>query len=121
MDSLVAAIVGVVCVAVVTTWLYKATRFEYAVSGKFLEIKFIWGGLFPIKKSVPLSDIKSVHRMESIREIIPIVSGTFPSLWGKFKPSKIVVISKRGVGIFPTMVTPEDPEAFVAQISPLLH
>ena len=114
-------IIWVFAVAILSIWLYRATHFEYIQVDRILEIKLVWAGLFSIPKRIPLSDIESVHRLKSLREALPLVGGTFPSLWGKFRPSKMLILSRKGKKFLPIIIAPDNPEEFVNRISPLLR
>lgn len=119
-DVIIAFSIWVVSMIGITAWLYKSTRFVYTIEKNVLSICFLWAGLIPIKKNIPLSEIVLAKKIGSLREIIPLLNGTFPSLWGKFRPSKMVVISRKTSRIFPTMITPDDPDAFLGNILPLI-
>ena len=121
MDVIIGFSVWVVSMVGITVWLYKSTRFVYSIEQNVLRIRLLWAGLIPIDKKIPLSEIDSVYKLASLREIIPLVNGTFPSLWGKFRPSKMVVIKRKAFGIFPTMITPDDPDVFLQNILPLFQ
>jgi hypothetical protein len=98
---------------------YLLTRFDYEVdtSAGFLVIVMWWCGFFRITRSVSFESIRSVRRISRTKDIIPLVSGTFPSLWGRFRPSRMVAVfcAERG-RFFPLLVTPADPEDFIAKI-----
>jgi len=113
-------IIWLLAVALLSIGLYRATRFEYILSNQILEIKLMWAGLFSIPKRVMLSDVESVRRLKSSSEIIPLLSGTFPNLWGKFRPSRMLIISMKRQRFFPLIIAPDDPDQFIGRISPLI-
>ena len=100
--------------------LYRATRFEYILGDQILEIKLIWAGLFRVPKRVLLSEIQSIHRLKSITEIIPLVNGTLPNLWGKFRPSRMLIVSLKRGKTFPLIITPDNPKEFIDRIDALI-
>ena len=113
-------LVWLIVVSTISIILYRATRFEYHLVDGILEIKLHWAGLFKIPKRVPLSEIRTVRRLRSLSEILPLFSGTFPSLWGKFTPSRMLIVSLKRSRFFPLIITPDDPEVFISHISPQL-
>jgi hypothetical protein len=105
--------VGVIAIS---AWLYRATKFDYLVANGTLEAKCKWIGMFPITKRFQLSNIESARKLKSTVEVIPLISGTLPTLWGKFQPSKMLIIKRRGRGFFPLIITPDNPEELLSQI-----
>ena len=110
-------ILWVVVMVLVSVALYRLTRFEYQISDGILEIRLLWAGLFSIPKRVRLADVSSVDKLRSFHELVPLINGTFPSLWGKFTPKKMLIISFKHNKLFPLIITPEDPDSLTAHIS----
>ena len=81
MDDIIALIIGIVMVGSALC-LYIASRFEYLIDGETLRVRFLYFGLMPITTKTPLLEIESVRRLKSPRELMPLINGTFPSLWG---------------------------------------
>jgi len=106
-----------VAVALLSILLYRATRFEYAITETTLEIKLVWAGILRVPKHVPISDVHSVRRVNSLWDIVPLASGRVPSLWGKFRPGRMVLLSMRGSRFFPLIITPDNPDDFIHRIS----
>ncbi|GEM_PF-1732881 len=88
-------------------------RFSYSIRDGYLTIAMT--GSIPRKKVVKLETITSVRRIRSGWELVPLLSATFPSLWGQFAPSKTVVIV-RSWTMFPLMITPDDPDQMVREL-----
>jgi len=92
---------------------YSLLRFSYSIRDGYLTIAMT--GSIPRKKVVKLETITSVRRIRSGWELVPLLSATFPSLWGQFAPSKTVVIV-RSWTMFPLMITPDDPDQMVREL-----
>ncbi len=92
---------------------YSLLRFSYSIRDGYLIIALT--GSIPRKKVVKLEKITSVRRLRSGWELVPVLSATFPSLWGKFVPSRTVVIV-RSWTMFPLMITPDDPDQMVQDL-----
>ena len=121
METAVTFLIWLLVVTTLSVGVYRATRFEYELTHGNLEIQMVWGGLFRIPRRVPLSRIKDVRQLKSLREIVPVMTGTFPTLWGKFTPSKMVIISFKRINLFPLVITPDAPEEFINRLSPLIE
>lgn len=106
-------------VTALSVLLYRATYFEYAIVEGVLEVKLIWAGILRVPKHVPLSDIQSVSKLRSLREIVPLVNGTFPSLWGKFRPNSMIIVTFKRCQRFPLVITPDNPEDILNRLSQL--
>lgn len=113
--------IWLIAVILLSVALYRSTRFEYLIADGILEIRLVWAGLFSIPKRVVLSDISGVERINSFREVVPLINGTFPSLWGKFRPRRMLIISFKRSKLFPLLITPDNPEEFIGRISPLIQ
>lgn len=109
--------VWLIAISIIAVVLYQTTRFEYTLLEGILEIKLNWAGLFRIPKRVLLSEVRTVRRLRSLSEILPLFSGTFPSLWGKFTPRRMIIVSFKRSKFFPLVITPDDPELFISHIS----
>ena len=113
-------IIWLVTVGCLSYLLYRATYFEYSVTDRNLEVKMVWAGFFRIPKRIPIDDICSLERLSSIREIVPLVNGTLPSLWGKFRPSNMIMVSRKKNRIYPLVITPDHPDEFILKLSPFI-
>ena len=98
------------------------TKFEYRLdkTTRTLVILMVWCGVVPIRKELALETIRAVRRLRSVWELVPLASGTMPSLWGKFRPRAMVLVERSGWGaVLPFVVTPDHPDEFIEQVQSL--
>jgi hypothetical protein len=102
--------------AIVSISSYRTTRFSYVVGEHSLTILMRVWGIVPRKKNIPYDQIVGVRRLLGVWEVLPIVCGNFPSLWGRYAPSRMLVI-ERTWQPFPVMITPDNPEQLFEQLT----
>jgi hypothetical protein len=98
---------------------WRLTRFEYRIDNnkRTLVIVMMWCGVVPITKQIAAQTIHLVRRTRNVWEIVPLVSGTLPSLWGRFRPRTMVLVVRKGWrALLPLVVTPEYPDEFIDQV-----
>jgi hypothetical protein len=96
-------------------WLYRRTvaSFEYHIGEEYLELAFRWFGLVPLRRRLRLRDILAIRPIKSRWELIPILGGTMPSLWGQLDASRMLLVTRRNRGLFPVLITPHDAPRFL--------
>lgn len=108
------AVIWILSVCLLSFVLYTRTKFIYSVFAEGIQIEMRWVGLVRRNLVVNRSDIVDVRRLRSLRELVPILSGTLPTLWGHFVPGRTVVIERRR-SRFPLMITPPNPSEFISE------
>src|ERR1044071_7819869 len=105
--TLILLIAGVLAVSALPTIL---TRFDYRLDDteRRLIVTMWWCGFIPLRKRVDLTSIASVSRVQRLRTIVPVLSGSIPSLWGQWRPRFMVAIRFRGAkSRLPLLLTPD--------------
>jgi hypothetical protein len=80
---------------------------RYRVTSEALEVMLLW----MVVRRIPLSDIEEVHRR-----------GAFPhECWSGLRFWNAVTVRKRRGVLKSVIITPDDPEGFVAHLSALIE
>jgi hypothetical protein len=95
---------------------YFLTRFDYDIGEESLRVTMHWCGFVNFRKSIPWSSIRAVRRATRL-ELVPILGGALPSLWGKFPGQVVMVVHGRLGRWFPLLITPPLADTFVEEVN----
>lgn len=105
---------GVIGAIVASIVSYRLMRFDYELTEDELLITLHWLGTRR-HKSLPWTPSTNVRKLMSMWELMAIPR--FPQLWGRLYPSRMVVLEGKFRGWIPLIITPDDPDDFIAKAS----
>ncbi len=112
--SVIIFVVVVVGMLALAATPYLLTSFEYHIGTESIQVAMHWCHLITFRKIIPWSSIRSVQRAQGI-DVIPLIGGSFPSLWGK-PPGRVVkIIHGRAGRLFPLLIIPPDADDFILE------
>ena len=93
------------------------TRFNYEIddTSRVIVITMRWAGVINIRKFIRFGEITGIQRVDGLLDIVPLVNGTFPQLWGRFRLNRMLIIRRNNI-LMPVLVTPSDSESFLSAL-----
>jgi hypothetical protein len=103
----------ILIVAVVCGLAYRKTPFQYSIGEGQLKIRCLHLGFIPVPKTIPFNIMDTIEPLQHWWELLPIVSGGLPAIWGQIRPSRMLIIKRKGpLRMLLIIVSPKDPVGF---------